>query len=284
MSRMRVIFDNAAYRATLAASSAAGTRTVDRLLTNMKTDVWRATGTAATLTLTWPTPEIIGGVALPFCNITSAATIRVRGYTLPDDAAPAVDSGAILAAPPAPLDGGWWGVEALAPNIYRRGGANTFAQGGGAYARAWIAHTPMRKLVVDLDDAANPDGHIEAGRIIVGRYWQPDHNHSWGAKVGLRDGSRHARGGGGDQFVDAQARGRSLSIDLSWMTPHDRTMCWSILRDYGLQGQVLVSLYPDDPDPREEQMHMLFGRLSADSAMTHRYLGVHQTSLTLEES
>jgi len=78
VNNMRVVADNAADRATLTASSSAGALVQANLLTDTKSDVWRASGTSARLTLIWVGAETIGCVALPFCNLSPTATMRVR--------------------------------------------------------------------------------------------------------------------------------------------------------------------------------------------------------------
>lgn len=78
MPNLRVIFDNASDRATLAASSSAANFPVSNLKLARKSDVWRATGTSARLSATWASPETVQGIALPFCNWSPTATMRVR--------------------------------------------------------------------------------------------------------------------------------------------------------------------------------------------------------------
>jgi hypothetical protein len=78
MPNLRIIYDNAADRAALAASTTAGTLGVANLQNNRKGRPWRATGTTARLGATWGAPERIGGVFLPFCNLSPTATMRVR--------------------------------------------------------------------------------------------------------------------------------------------------------------------------------------------------------------
>jgi len=78
MSNMRIVYDNAADRATVTASSTAGALVVANLLTDRKSDVWRATGPAASIYAAWPAAETIQAVALPFCNLSPTATMRVR--------------------------------------------------------------------------------------------------------------------------------------------------------------------------------------------------------------
>nr|WP_314606570.1 hypothetical protein [uncultured Janthinobacterium sp.] len=78
MANLRIIYDNAADRAALTASTTAGTLGVANLQNNRKGRPWRATGTTARVAATWAAPERIGGVFLPFCNLSPAATMRVR--------------------------------------------------------------------------------------------------------------------------------------------------------------------------------------------------------------
>ena len=78
MANLRIIYDNAADRATLTASTTAGALGVANLQNNRKGRPWRATGTTARLAATWAAPERIGGVFLPFCNLSPTATMRVR--------------------------------------------------------------------------------------------------------------------------------------------------------------------------------------------------------------
>lgn len=78
MSNLRIVYDNAADRAAITASSTAGALAAANLLTDTKSDVWRATGPSARLTLAWAVAEAIQALVLPFCNLSPTATWRVR--------------------------------------------------------------------------------------------------------------------------------------------------------------------------------------------------------------
>lgn len=75
---LRIVYDNAIDRSTLSASSTAGSLASSNLLTDNKSEVWRSTGTTARLTATWSVAELIACVAMPYCNLSSTATMRVR--------------------------------------------------------------------------------------------------------------------------------------------------------------------------------------------------------------
>lgn len=78
MSNLRIIADNAIDRATLSATNTAVNFGVTNLQSARKSDVWRATSTSASITATWSSPETFQAVALPFCNWSPTATMRVR--------------------------------------------------------------------------------------------------------------------------------------------------------------------------------------------------------------
>ena len=275
MTNLRILYDNAADRALLAASSRAGALGPANLQREGKDDVLRSIGLGLTITATWPTPEIIGCVALPFCNLTPTATIRVRGYVEPGDSVPDFDTGAVPACEYASL-GRWdWGAMWL--------GVNAFSYGGGTYARCWLRMVSIKKLVIELADPDNPAGYIEAARLVTGPYWSPEQNASYGAGVTSVDTSVQNRNGAGGQTVERGAVYRKLSLALDHMTPLDRAEVWRIVRGNGLSRPLLVSLYPDNEDGELEQAHQLYGRMASNAAITTPYYQAYATNIEIEE-
>lgn len=283
MPNLRIVADNVADDATIAASTTAGALTTSNLQTDVKSEVWRSTSTSATLTVTWATPQVIAFAGLAWANLTSTATIRVRGYANTADADPAVDSGTVKACAYTPLGSWRWGVEPLGVNGYRRGGVNTFSTGGGAYARAWLTATMCRKVTIEITDTDNPDGYIEAARLVIGSYWSPKYNAAYGAKPGIIDSSKHERSDAGTLRTDIGTRCRSLSVDLSMMPETDRAVLWSILRDNSLPTPIFFSLYPDGANPALEQANQLFCKLAQAGSMPHQFFNAFNTTLSLEE-
>ncbi|WP_425254216.1 hypothetical protein ACPJXG_10790 [Janthinobacterium sp. NFX145] len=275
MSNLRIIYDNAADRALLTASSQAAALGPANLQREGKFAVLRSLGVALTITATWPTPEIIGCAALPFCNLTPTATIRVRGYVEPGDAVSDFDTGIVPACEYARL-GMWnWGALPL--------GVNAFSYGGGTYGRSWFQMRSVKKLVIDLADPDNPAGYIEAARLVAGPYWSPEQNASYGAGVTSVDTSTQNRDGAGGQTVTRGALYRKLSLALDHMTPLDRAEVWRIVRGNGLSRPLLVSLYPESEDGELEQAHQVYGRISSNSAITTPYYQAYATNIEIEE-
>lgn len=73
---LRVVWDNAADRATLTASNSVITSA--NLLTDNKSETWRNSFTTAAVKLAWSTAENISCAALPYINTSPTATMRVR--------------------------------------------------------------------------------------------------------------------------------------------------------------------------------------------------------------
>jgi len=267
MANLRIIYDNAANRATLTASSQAGALGPAYLKTDTKSEILRSVGTSQTITATWPTPELGGAVVLPFCNLTSTATIRVRGYALPSDATPTFDTGAVPACLYAPLNIPDWGTLPA--------GVNAFTYGGGTYGRAWFGITSFRQLTIDLVDVNSPAGYIDLARLVVGTYWSPENNADYGAGVTPMDTTAQYRTDSGDQKVDRGTLYRKLSVPLGSMTPLDRANSWRVMRGAGL--------FPEDDDPELEQSHEVYGRLSALSAITTPVYQRYATTIEIEE-
>jgi hypothetical protein len=276
LPNIRIIYDNAADRAALATSSTAGDLSAANLLTDIKAAVWRSVGPTGTITAIWAKAETIAGVALPFCNLTSLATVRVRGYVEAGDALPLFDTGAVYACP-APVLGLWnWGSQPF--------GSNAFAYGGAAYGRVWIpVPGAVKKLVIDIDDSTNPAGYVEVSRLVCGAYWSPQYNFDRNAPITPVDNSTHYRNGAGDLLTDIGTRHRKQTLNLSFLSPADRAAMWNILVGNGMPKPILISLYPDDVDALLEQTHQLYCKLMTTGAMSSPSFRRFANSLDLEE-
>lgn len=276
MGNVRLIYDNAADRATLTASSTAGSLVVSNMLSDIKSAVWRSTSTTATITATWAVGETIAGVALPFCNLTSGATIRVRGYTNVADSSPIFDTGVIYAAPSGILGLFGWGPDSL--------GVNAYSYGGGTYGRAWISNPAnVKKLVIDLVDTSNLAGYIEVSRLVVGPYWEPKIGAEQGATLTVVDTSKHFRNDAGDQMTDRGTRHRKQNFSLPSLDEQDRAKMWDVLWGNGMARPVFISVYPNHADPKLEQLHQLYGKLVTSPVMGTPYYNRNNATVDIEE-
>jgi hypothetical protein len=275
-NKLRIIYQNAADSATIAASTTAGSLTTANLKTDTKSEVWRSTATSATLTLTWTDAQIISGVILPYCNLTSLATIQAEGYAETADVVPLFDTGAVEACP-APVLGLWnWGSEAF--------GSNAFSYGGGTYGRVWIpVPGAVKKLVITLTDTTNAAGYIEAGRLVAGAHWSPSLNADYGATITWVEASTQVRTEAGDLLTDTGTKHRVMSFTLGDMPEEDRNMLNTLLVGNGMSRPLLFSLYPEDENARLEQDYQLYCKLQTPKGIGTPYFRRFSGAMDLEE-
>jgi hypothetical protein len=275
MSNLRIVSNNAADRATLTADVTAGSYSVGYLQTDYKTEIYRSTGTSATITALWTTGELVRCVALPFTNFTENATLRVRGYTNAGDASPAFDTTAVDCCP-------YSSAAAFGWDIVTPGVAN-FAYGGAVYAALWFEGGTVKKLVIDIADAGNAAGYVEAGRLMAGDYYELSQNPNYGAQLGFADLSEHKRSDAGDLVTDNRTRSKTLSFSLEGMPEADRAAIMRLLRAGGLANPLYVSVFPDGSDYDLTQDYQIYGKLSQGSNVALQHFANYATSLTIDE-
>jgi hypothetical protein len=272
VTNLRIVADNAAERATLTASSTAGALVVTNLLAARKSQVWRATSTSATLTLTWTSPEIVSMVAL-LGNFSPTTTIRVRGYSDSAGNTQVLDTGAPQLACPAPAVQlrGWPAAKS----------ASAYAYGGGAIARAWFAETSVQCLKIDLVDTANLQGALEAAWIVAGRYWSPTYTAA-DAPWSLVDGTTDYRTGAGDLLSQVGTINTKVSIDLSLLpSPTDRAMVARMLRN-SRAFPIFLSIYPGSADLELERDNTVYGKRTGDSEIAWQFASTYSTKVEIQ--
>lgn len=306
-NNLRIIYNNILdlSTTTITASSTASAATpVSNLKLDSKSQVWRSASTGtlnpdgsglyivrANIVVSFVATTIIGGVMLPFCNLSSAAKIRVRGYTgtAPTPGAatntptPAITGGVVhdstqILCSPYQTFGLWnWGTLPL--------GVNSYSYGGGTYARVWMpTQLACTSLLIEIEDTQNINPYIEVSRIVAGAYWSPKFNTSFGLSTGSQDLSQHERSESGDLITNRGIRYRNMRFDLNWLPPEDRLEFTRILRGNGLPRPLFISLFPNNSEDYEkEQAHQIYGKLSQLSDITHPIFEMYSTSIDIEE-
>lgn len=276
MTTLRIIYDNAADRGVISASSTAGSLAASNLKIDRKSKIWRSVGTSATLTCTWTAPEVVSGVILPFCNLTANATMQVRVYDVAVGGTPIFTSPITVAAPPVGLGYWAWGQQPL--------GVNAFAYGFNVYARVWFEKMLLaRRVEVDIVDSTNPAGYIDVSRLIIGNYWEPAHNTGFGLPVSFTDSSTNSRAQSGDLISNRGYKSKKLSVDLNWLTDADRSMLSSLFRNNGNSKPIFVSIFPNDPDSAKEQTYQIYGKLPTTPQITHPMHTIYSSQIEIEE-
>lgn len=277
MGKLRLVYDNAADRAAISASSSSGLLVPANLRTELKAEIWRGQTTTEKITLQWATQESLSMVAFPFCNLSSNARMRIIGYAHTGDAGVAMDTGEFLCSQYAPFDLWEWGVEPL--------GVNAFAYGGGSYAVGWFDPIALQRIEIILTDPGNPDGYIEASRCVAGIHWSPRYNGTYGVNWKIINSERPERSEAGDRRVEIGNRHRWVSVDLAYLTPEDRSRVMSMIRGGGAARPFFLSVFPQKvDDPQGEQSYHLWCALAGnDPSVLHPSYMAFRHQLEVEE-
>ncbi|AMR77687.1 hypothetical protein A2G96_08030 [Cupriavidus nantongensis] len=214
-------------------------------------------------------------MALPSSNASETATVRMRAWDAEVGGSLLADTGTIYAAPGADL--GMWDWE-MPLN------SNAALYGGDVKATAYFAdHVAARRVEIEVIDLDNPAGYIDQARLVVGQYWEPEHNAELGsARVSVIDTSKVSRADSGDPVVDRGTLHSALAFDMTWLDPEDRARLAHILRGCGLYRPLFISIYPESEDVLTEQDCMIYGRIKAMPALTHARLGLFASQLEIE--
>lgn len=276
MTKMRIVADNAADRCTIATSSTAGALVAANLLTDDKSTVARSTGTSLTITGTTTVTEQASCAHLAFCNLSPTATIRVRLYSDTAGTVLALDTntlqpGALACPAPARTLRGWTAAQA----------ASAYANGGGAHARIWFALTSFKKYVIDITDASNLQGYIEAARLVLGTYWESEYG-ATAVQLQVVDTTALYRNAAGGQMADAGTIHRRVPIELGYLNSEDRATFMSLLMN-SRAYPILVSVFPGHADLALERDFTVYGRRPDDSEIAYQFASVYGSRVEVEE-
>lgn len=267
-NNLRIIYNNVAdlTSTTITASSTNGSTSTANLKKDTKSLIWRSNSNSATLTTTFSSSTIVSGIIMPFCNLTPTATANV---TLSG-----TSFGTKYICPYEKINVWGWDSSSL--------GVNSYAYGGGNYARFWVTPTLCSSVIVTITDPAL--SFIELSRLVIGDYWSPTYNTSFGLSTNSKDLSSHQRTESGDLITIRGIRTNTMSFDMTWLTPTDRQQFSKIIKGNGLPKPLFISLFPDNSDDwNKEQAHQIYGKLSQLSAIQHPVFESYSTQVEIEE-
>jgi hypothetical protein len=276
MPSLRIVYDNAADSGTLTATSTAGSLAATNMQIDKKSKVWRSVGTSATLTCSWSSIKLINCVILPFCNFSSTATAIVRVYDAASGGTLLYTSPSTLVTPTVPV--GYWGLGTQPL------GVNAYSYGFSQHARVWLPSTySARRVEITITDSSNPSGYLEVARFVTGNYWSPMYNTGFGIPLVTIDSSVQSRSQAGDLITSVGFKYKKMSIDLNWLVDSDRSRFLAMLQTNGSAKAVFVSVFPEDVDTLKEQSYQIFGKLPAQTQVTHPMHTIYSSQIELEE-
>ena len=188
----------------------------------------------------------IRAVALPWHNLSTAATIRIRGSNDVTFATSLYDSTALEAYPviypaglPLWIDPGAW--DGYLPEDQWTAGERVY------WAHVLSTITSARYWRVEIVDTANADGYVDLGRLVIAGGYEPESNFLHGAKFGYEDSSTVTETDGGVRVHRVRAKRRRLDLEFG-DTSEDESLVHllDIQQRYGKTTQIFFFLDIDD--------------------------------------
>lgn len=191
-------------------------------------------------------PRDIKCVALLRHNCSTAAQYRLRLSSVPGDfSAPVWDSGPrqvwVSMYPFGAKswgDDGWWGGMPAAEDI-------------AGYPSLLLCVLPVaaraRYLLLEVFDAGNPDGYVQAARLWVSGQWQPKYNASYGLQLGWEDPSLTESALDGTEYHDERTKTRVLVASFEFLSEDEgHALYLEMQRQLGTTRELLVVPNYDD--------------------------------------
>lgn len=268
-NNLRLIYDNIVSSATVTSTAAQAEYPVSNIQNKSKSRVFRSTSLNFNITFTWSSQKPISSVILPHTNLTNNAIIRVYIYTNSTDASASAIIGPVSASP--------FSYKTLSET----GG---YSFGGGSCARVWFDQTyTCAKIMLQIADTTNVDGYVELATAVVGDYWSPTYNTSFGIQAGYLDASEQLRTEAGELHTLTKYIYKTLSLELQWLPPQDRTKFIDIVKTTGLKHPVFVSVFPNDSDIEKESLYQIYGNFTEQMLLTHPIFTKYVSNITIQE-
>ena len=124
---------------------------------------------------------------------------------------------------------------------------------------------------------------VKVSRFIVGNYWSPTYNTSFGVQAGYEDNSTSERLQSGDLYTTPGPRHKTISFELPYLTDSDKFKLFDLVRNTGKITPVFVSLFPEDTDKEREQIYSIYGKFTSLPGLTYALFTKYTSSLQLEE-
>lgn len=275
MANMRLITDVWSDDGTVTATSEAGLMTADKLQNSQPSDVWRSTtATAQTITTNLGTLRPVSMFYLGNHNLDAAASIQVDYAT---------DVGFTNILRTETITRG-----TLAEGL-GQGGLGTSGLGGYSatgwlhpFTVSWFNSVLVQYCRVIITNTANPNGYIQTGRLIFGRYWEPPYNLMFDYSIMWAEDTAQRRTRGGALRSDNKEPYRVAQGALQAMGQVDEITLLALMRVRGKRKDVLFSAYPEVGGDLEAN-HTILGRFTTYDPISRLESG-RRWNFTLEES
>ena len=291
MANFRILLDDAATLASVSASSDLEGLPAQNVKTSEPTEVWRAVGNTASLTMTWTNPVDVGAVVLAWTNLTPFNSVKVQIFTEAADVLP-IDTKTVVAGktfepylgaegPGLGADGyvysnwsSWFYVDTSSDLLEEQSPSVKSID-------VWFdGHRVAKKVVITIEDTSNT-ASIQVGRVLVGRYYTLARNPKQ-VSFQIMDKSLVSRTESGGVRREKKSLHRRLSTSFEQSSEAD-TLVFLRLAKYGAGHLVFISLFPTTTSVFQ-QAHSFVAVLSESPSFSHTFLQRTGYSLTFEEA
>ncbi len=271
---------NYADTGTVTVDNAVGTLPITNLQDRQIVKIWRNSQTTAQIDVDFGQGRIVDFAALIKHTISQTGKIRWRLSNASDFSSTVYDSGLIDAWPIVEEFGTLpWGVFSwggyLNITVAAQYTISTFA----------VLSSPVqaRYLRIDISDADNTDGYIQAGRLIAGPAYKPSINYGNGIEFEFVDDSRVTKSRGGQTFIDEIERFRRIRFDLINLPENEmfQNVFNAIDRLRGVAQDILIIPQPDEPTTWITQN--IYGRITQTSPIVNSALNFYGRQIEVEE-
>jgi len=257
--------------ATLASTTAVGSLPITNLQDQAPSKRWRSSASVVeAITIDFGYPIAANALALVAHNLSSQGVLRVRG---------AVTSGAITSAPI--VETNWvsaWplGVKPAEPDWLNYVSLIRFTN-----------DEPMRYWRLDIVDPASTQTYVEAGRLALGRAWQPTYGLSFDTTMTYRSSDLQINSPWNTIYTDARFPARVFDMRFEAHEQRDAfDGAMELQRRRGMAKDVIVSL--DPAETTDFHRYTMQGVMTNISAVTRQPLWsnngpLYQFSIQLQE-
>ncbi len=274
---VRIVTSNVSDAATLSSADFVAGLPVGNLQLEGRARVARTANATGTKTINGDLAAagVVAACVLYNHNLSSQATWRLRLWDAPAQAGSLLfDSGTVGALPAI----GWgefgWGLIPW--------GASVFTGWGAAFSVLWFPAVAARSFRLELADASNAAGFLQAKRLLLGPYFEPAVNLDYGLQLYWQDNSPQRRTQGGSLRTDVRTRYRVLKGRLGHLSDAERAIALETLRQIGLRTETFISVFPGEGGA-EERDYSLLGKFTASPEFTNGQPSSHQAQLIFEE-
>lgn len=135
---------------------------------------------------------------------------------------------------------------------------------------------------LEIDDADNAAGYVQAGRLFIGPAWQPQLNMVYGAGIGWQTGTDAQESLGGAEYFSRRTPYRVARFSLDWMSVDEgMATAFEMDRSAGIDREVL---YVFDPNDTVHALRRQFlARLRALSPVEYPYFNITKKAYEIKE-